>query len=126
MVLEGVVTNVAAFGAFVDIGVHQDGLVHVSAMSKTFVKDPRSEVAKPGDVVLREGDGGRRAAQTHFAHHAARRSAGRGRQAAGRHPKGQAAPKKMSAAPKGPAGAKAGGGGAFADAFRRAGLNGNK
>ena len=50
MVLEGVVTNVAAFGAFVDIGVHQDGLVHVSAMSKTFVKDPRA-VVKSGDVV---------------------------------------------------------------------------
>ena len=50
MVLEGVVTNVAAFGAFVDIGVHQDGLVHVSAMSHNFVKDPR-EVVKSGDVV---------------------------------------------------------------------------
>ncbi|MBU7600660.1 RNA-binding transcriptional accessory protein [Streptomyces sp. P38-E01] len=50
MVLEGVVTNVAAFGAFVDIGVHQDGLVHVSAMSKNFVKEPR-EVAGPGDIV---------------------------------------------------------------------------
>ena len=50
MVLEGVVTNVAAFGAFVDVGVHQDGLVHVSAMSRTFVKDPRSLV-KPGDIV---------------------------------------------------------------------------
>ncbi|MFF5474044.1 Tex family protein [Streptomyces achromogenes] len=50
MVLEGVVTNVAAFGAFVDIGVHQDGLVHVSAMSKSFVKDPR-DVVKPGDIV---------------------------------------------------------------------------
>ncbi|WP_422034410.1 Tex family protein [Reyranella sp.] len=50
MILEGVVTNVAAFGAFVDIGVHQDGLVHVSALSKTFVKDPRS-VVKPGDIV---------------------------------------------------------------------------
>jgi protein Tex len=50
MVLEGVVTNVAAFGAFVDIGVHQDGLVHVSAMSRNFVKDPR-EVVKPGDIV---------------------------------------------------------------------------
>ncbi|AOT62130.1 MULTISPECIES: Tex family protein [Streptomyces] len=50
MVLEGVVTNVAAFGAFVDVGVHQDGLVHVSAMSRNFVKDPR-EVVKPGDVV---------------------------------------------------------------------------
>ncbi|MFF2599439.1 Tex family protein [Streptomyces californicus] len=50
MVLEGVVTNVAAFGAFVDVGVHQDGLVHVSALSKTFVKDPR-DVVKPGDIV---------------------------------------------------------------------------
>jgi len=50
MMLEGVVTNVAAFGAFVDIGVHQDGLVHISALADTFVKDPRS-VVKPGDVV---------------------------------------------------------------------------
>ncbi|WP_376777818.1 Tex family protein [Kibdelosporangium persicum] len=50
MTLEGVVTNVAAFGAFVDIGVHQDGLVHVSAMSRNFVKDPR-DVVKPGDIV---------------------------------------------------------------------------
>ncbi|WP_039630829.1 Tex family protein [Streptomyces sp. 769] len=50
MILEGVVTNVAAFGAFVDVGVHQDGLVHVSAMSKNFVKDPR-DVVKPGDIV---------------------------------------------------------------------------
>jgi uncharacterized protein len=50
MQLEGVVTNVAAFGAFVDIGVHQDGLVHVSALADRFVKDPR-EVVKPGDVV---------------------------------------------------------------------------
>ena len=50
MLLEGVVTNVAAFGAFVDVGVHSDGLVHVSAMSNTFVKDPR-DIVKPGDVV---------------------------------------------------------------------------
>jgi uncharacterized protein len=50
MILEGAVTNVAAFGAFVDIGVHQDGLVHISAMSRTFIKDPR-EIAKPGDIV---------------------------------------------------------------------------
>jgi uncharacterized protein len=50
MVLEGVVTNVAAFGAFVDVGVHQDGLVHVSAMSRSFVADPR-EVVKSGEVV---------------------------------------------------------------------------
>jgi len=50
MVLEGVVTNVTNFGAFVDIGVHQDGLVHISALSNTFIKDPR-EVVKAGDVV---------------------------------------------------------------------------
>jgi protein Tex len=50
MILEGCVTNVAAFGAFVDIGVHQDGLVHISALSSTFVKDPRT-VVKAGDIV---------------------------------------------------------------------------
>ena len=50
MILEGRVTNVAAFGAFVDIGVHQDGLVHVSSLSHTFVKDPRDAV-KAGDIV---------------------------------------------------------------------------
>ncbi|MBN3006163.1 RNA-binding transcriptional accessory protein [Chromobacterium alkanivorans] len=50
MVLEGVVTNVANFGAFVDIGVHQDGLVHISALSNKFVDDPR-KVVKAGDVV---------------------------------------------------------------------------
>ncbi|HEY1147636.1 MAG TPA: Tex family protein, partial [Pseudoduganella sp.] len=50
MILEGVVTNVAAFGAFVDIGVHQDGLVHISALSNSFVKDPHS-VVKAGLVV---------------------------------------------------------------------------
>ncbi len=50
MILEGVITNVAAFGAFVDIGVHQDGLVHISALSNTFVKDPHS-VVKAGQVV---------------------------------------------------------------------------
>ncbi|WP_307814137.1 Tex family protein [Glycomyces sp. YM15] len=50
MLLEGAVTNVAAFGAFVDIGVHQDGLVHISALADRFVEDPR-EIVKPGDVV---------------------------------------------------------------------------
>jgi len=50
MVLEGTVTNVTNFGAFVDVGVHQDGLVHISALSHTFVKDPR-EVVKAGDIV---------------------------------------------------------------------------
>ncbi|HET9033036.1 MAG TPA: Tex family protein [Dokdonella sp.] len=50
MILEGVVSNVAAFGAFVDLGVHQDGLVHVSALANKFVRDPR-EVVKAGDIV---------------------------------------------------------------------------
>ncbi|GGC69595.1 Tex family protein [Marinobacter halophilus] len=50
MVLEGSVTNVTNFGAFVDVGVHQDGLVHISALSHTFIKDPR-EVVKAGDIV---------------------------------------------------------------------------
>ncbi len=50
MILEGVVTNVANFGAFVDIGVHQDGLVHISALAEKFVADPR-EVVKAGDIV---------------------------------------------------------------------------
>ncbi|MBE0508773.1 MAG: RNA-binding transcriptional accessory protein [Marinospirillum sp.] len=50
MILEGVVTNVANFGAFVDIGVHQDGLVHISALSDTFIKDPR-DVVKAGDII---------------------------------------------------------------------------
>jgi uncharacterized protein len=50
MKLEGVITNVTAFGAFVDVGVHQDGLVHVSELADKFVKDPH-EVVKAGDVV---------------------------------------------------------------------------
>lgn len=50
MILEGTVTNVTNFGAFVDVGVHQDGLVHISALSETFVKDPH-EVVKAGDIV---------------------------------------------------------------------------
>jgi uncharacterized protein len=50
MVLEGTVTNVTNFGAFVDIGVHQDGLVHISALAEKFIKDPR-DVVKAGDIV---------------------------------------------------------------------------
>ena len=50
MVLEGVVSNVANFGAFVDVGVHQDGLVHISALTNKFIKDPR-DVVKTGDIV---------------------------------------------------------------------------
>ncbi|WP_350609730.1 S1 RNA-binding domain-containing protein, partial [Pseudoalteromonas sp. 41-MNA-CIBAN-0057] len=48
MILEGVVSNVANFGAFVDVGVHQDGLVHISAITNKFISDPR-EVVKAGD-----------------------------------------------------------------------------
>src|SRR5438046_7878818 len=50
MILEGFVTNVANFGAFVDIGVHQDGLVHISVLADRFIKDP-NEVVKVGDIV---------------------------------------------------------------------------
>jgi protein Tex len=50
MMLEGVITNVTNFGAFVDIGVHQDGLVHISHLADRFIKDPR-EVVKTGDIV---------------------------------------------------------------------------
>lgn len=50
MVLPGIITNVTDFGAFVDVGVHQDGLVHVSHLSERFVKDPH-QVAKPGQKV---------------------------------------------------------------------------
>ena len=125
MVLEGVVTNVAAFGAFVDIGVHQDGLVHVSAMSKTFVKDPRA-VVKSGDVVrvkvlevdkprkrisltLRLDDqAGSQPARSASADRGTNRGANPG--ASGRGHGGQQAAKASSP------------GGAMADALRRAGL----
>lgn len=50
MILEGVITNVVNFGAFVDIGVHQDGLVHISQLSHSFVSDPK-EIVKVGQVV---------------------------------------------------------------------------
>jgi uncharacterized protein len=117
-----VVTNVAAFGAFVDIGVHQDGLVHVSAMSKTFIKDPR-EVVKPGNVVrvkVMEVDKARKRISLSLRLNDEVGAADRPQAGA---PKGQVPPKKMSAAPKGRDDA---GGGAFADAFRRAGLSSGK
>ncbi|WP_053709895.1 Tex family protein [Streptomyces sp. NRRL B-3648] len=132
MVLEGVVTNVAAFGAFVDVGVHQDGLVHVSAMSKTFVKDPR-DVVKPGDIVkvkvldvdiprkrialtLRlddeaaaQGQGGGRQQRGGGARPPQQRQGGGQRQARG----GGDGGRRQAPAPAG---------GAMADALRRAGL----
>jgi uncharacterized protein len=133
MVLEGVVTNVAAFGAFVDVGVHQDGLVHVSAMSKTFVKDPR-DVVKSGDVVrvkvldvdvprkrislsLRlEDEAGAGATRVPAGARGDRGGAGRGGADRGTARGGQ------SRSGRGGSGA-ASGGGAMADALRRAGLD---
>jgi protein Tex len=134
MLLEGQVTNVAAFGAFVDVGVHQDGLVHVSALSHTFVKDPR-DVVKSGDIVrvkvlevdpvrkrisltLRlddeiptpAPDGGRAPRQERGARPQSSSSGkGTGNRDAGR-PRRDSAPESF-------------GGGALADALRRAGLD---
>lgn len=124
MVLEGVVTNVAAFGAFVDIGVHQDGLVHVSALSNTFVKDPRA-VVKPGDVVkvkVLEVDIPRKRISLTM-----RLTDEPGQARAGGRPRGDDRPPTDRGprgpgprGPKPPAGGGAGGGGALADALRRA------
>ena len=137
MCLEGVVTNVAAFGAFVDIGVHQDGLVHVSAMSRDFVADPR-EVAKPGDVVRvkvlgvdiprkrisltlslddePDGRGADSFSRTGGGAPPARRGSGRAGDASRPRP-----PRQRGGSPAGPPA-----GGAIADALRRAGLAGGE
>jgi uncharacterized protein len=130
MVLEGAVSNVAAFGAFVDVGVHQDGLVHVSAMSRDFVADPRA-VVKTGDVVRvkvlsvdiprkrislsmrlddEPGSGGGSAAP--------RRKAPSPQATA---PQPAKAPRRPEARP-----GASGGAGAMADALRRAGLTGRE
>jgi uncharacterized protein len=125
MVLEGMVSNVAAFGAFVDVGVHQDGLVHVSAMSRTFVKDPR-DVVKPGDVVrvkVLDVDVPRnRIALTLRLDDPAEPTppAGSSRQSAAKSP--APAPRK-TAAKRPPAPSKPAAGGALADALRRAGYD---
>jgi uncharacterized protein len=129
MLLEGTVTNVAAFGAFVDIGVHQDGLVHVSAMSKTFVKDPR-DVVKPGDVVrvkVLDVDIPRKRIGLTLRLDDAAAPAGGGGRRTERGPSGGqrrgAPPRQNRGAGSGGPGAS-GGGGALADALRRAGLVG--
>lgn len=113
MMLEGTVTNVAAFGAFVDVGVHQDGLVHVSQLADRFVKDPH-EVVKAGDVVrvrVVEVDVARkRIALTMRSDSAPARADARDRAAAPA-PRGKAPSVPMQAGPTG-------GGGAFADALR--------
>ncbi|PTE14296.1 Tex family protein [Pseudogemmobacter blasticus] len=111
MLLEGTVTNVAAFGAFVDIGVHQDGLVHVSQLADRFVKDPH-EVVKAGDVVqvrVVEVDAPRKRIGLTM------RKDGGGTPAPSREDRAKAPPPKarMEAAPK-----SQGGGNAFAEALK--------
>ncbi|SFE11391.1 uncharacterized protein SAMN05216251_101563 [Actinacidiphila alni] len=144
MLLEGVVTNVAAFGAFVDVGVHQDGLVHVSALSDTFVSDPR-EVVKPGDIVrvkvldvdlprkrisltlrLDDEPGAGRQQRGGAGGGGGERRGGPPRQGGGRDRQG-------GQGRQGQGGGRGGGGrqqpapgGAMADALRRAGLTGGK
>jgi uncharacterized protein len=115
MILEGVVTNVAAFGAFVDIGVHQDGLVHISALANSFVKDPRS-IVRPGDIVqvkVMEVDKARkRIGLTMRLDDKPGETVARGQ--GPRPPEPRREPQRSQ-----PAGVA---GGAFADAFRRAGV----
>ena len=119
MILEGTVTNVAAFGAFVDIGVHQDGLVHISAMSKTFIKDPR-EVVKSGDIVkvkvLEVEVARKRIALTLRLDDEL--GGGKASQAQGK-PRDNSRASMTSSAPRKPQ--EPSGGGALADALRRAG-----
>jgi uncharacterized protein len=126
MMLEGVVTNVAAFGAFVDVGVHQDGLVHISALSDTFVKDPRA-VVKPGDIVkvkVLEVDIPRKriSLTMRMSDPAEKRPGGRGDDHRGAFQKSRSQGEKKSSAPA----ASAASGGALADALRRAGLSSGK
>jgi uncharacterized protein len=119
MVLEGVVTNVTNFGAFVDVGVHQDGLVHISMMANKFVKDPH-EVVKAGDVVkvkvLEVDQQRKRIALTMRLDDSAKRardeSAGDARRDSGARPaqRGQVKRREPEAAPSG----------AMADAFAKA------
>jgi uncharacterized protein len=150
MLLEGVVTNVAAFGAFVDVGVHQDGLVHVSALSDTFVSDPR-EVVKPGDIVrvkvldvdlprkrisltLRlDDEPGPGRQQRGGAGGGGERRGGPPRQGGGQNRQGGGGQGRQEQGRQGQGGGRRGGGGqqpaasgAMADALRRAGLTGNK
>ncbi|MFA5949392.1 MAG: Tex family protein [Hyphomicrobium sp.] len=128
MQLEGTVTNVAAFGAFVDVGVHQDGLVHVSELADRFVKDPR-EVVKVGDVVrvrVKEVDAERkRIALTmrsgDIDRSAARPSAGSsGSRPGGSDPQRASPPRNASAAPPPKRGPAAEPESALAAALRRA------
>jgi len=125
MVLEGVVTNVAAFGAFVDIGVHQDGLVHVSAMSATFVKDPR-DVVKSGDLVrvkVLDVDIPRKRISLTLRLEDEATAPARSRERGGQpQPRGQGAPRRDGSPRRGPSSEAAPPDTALAEALRRAGL----
>ena len=124
MELEGVVTNVTNFGAFVDVGVHQDGLVHISALSENFVKDPR-EVVKAGDIVkvkVMEVDVARKRVglSMRMSDKAEERAEARQqpRQARTEKPAGRSKPQKASQS--GNRGKKQDSGGTFADLFANA------
>ncbi|MFC9255990.1 Tex family protein [Amycolatopsis thailandensis] len=134
MRLEGVVTNVAAFGAFIDVGVHQDGLAHVSALSKNFVKDPR-EVVKPGDIVkvkVLEVDVPRKRISLTLrlddepgkpAREQGGRDRGQGGQRQGGGQRGGQGGQRQGGGNRGGRGGNSGGGGgAMADALRKAGF----
>ncbi|MPZ86015.1 MAG: S1 RNA-binding domain-containing protein [Actinophytocola sp.] len=128
MVLEGVVTNVAAFGAFIDIGVHCDGLAHVSQLSRTFVKDPR-EVVKSGDIVrakVLEVDIPRKriSLTLRLEEETAPPRGDRGQQRGGQQQRGQqrgGGQRGGGQQQRGQQRQDAGGGGAMADALRKAG-----
>ena len=121
MILEGVVTNVTNFGAFVDIGVHQDGLVHISMLSNKFVKDPR-EVVKAGDVVkvkvLEVDDARKRIALTMRLDDAAPRGQAAAAPPGGGRPRGD--DRRGNQANRPPQRAEQGGNGMMAEAFARA------
>jgi uncharacterized protein len=121
MILEGVVTNLTAFGAFVDIGVHHDGLVHISAMAKSFVKDPR-DIVKSGDIVrvkvLEVDKPRKRIALTLRLDHEVGRHPGAADSAAARADVDPRGPPQNRKQPKS--------GSALADALRRAGVAADK
>lgn len=122
MILEGVVSNVANFGAFVDVGVHQDGLVHISAMTNKFISDPR-EIVKAGDIVkvkVMEVDVARkRISFTMRLDDTPGKSKPAGRQQAKQANKGHGGGHRQSSGKQTPAGSSAMGN-AFADAFAKA------
>jgi protein Tex len=143
MLLEGVVTNVAAFGAFVDVGVHQDGLVHVSALSDSYVSDPH-EVVKSGDIVrvkVLDVDLPRKRISLTLRLEDEPRAGGRGGQGGGDQRRGgghgaERGGERRGTPPRQGGGNRGGGrrggdgrpapGGAMADALRRAGLTGGR